>query len=112
MNRAYRAGKVNLSALLAQDNPKIDLKLDVYEASTRNFLKAVSNYSARAMTEISHRRDVFNAEQKRIAERIQAMESEINQCKLNEIELMASEYVNQELLSGKQKAISVLSMAK
>ncbi|KAI0671281.1 hypothetical protein C8Q78DRAFT_974398, partial [Trametes maxima] len=71
------------------EDPQIDLRLDSYETSTRNFLTAVSNYTQRAVSEISNRKAAYAAEKKRIAEKTQQIETEISQSKLKEIELIA-----------------------
>jgi kinetochore protein Spc25, fungi type len=89
MNHVLRAPHVDLSALLAQKNPSIDLRLHVYENSTRNFLKALTTYKNRAITNISERRKHQGSERKRLLERTQAVEIETNECKLKEIELVA-----------------------
>ena len=83
--------QIDLATILAQPNPQIDLRLPAYEASTRNFLKAVSNYSNRAMAEITKRKETHTAERKKLSEKMAAVESEINQCKVKEIELVAGE---------------------
>lgn len=85
-----RLPQINLSSLLASDAPHIDLRLSTYEASTRNFLKAVSSYKNRALTTLSERRSFHATEKKRILEKTQAAETEINQCKLREIDLVAT----------------------
>ncbi|KAG6899227.1 hypothetical protein C0993_012097 [Termitomyces sp. T159_Od127] len=85
-----RLPQIDLSALLASDAPQIDLRLPSYEASTRNFLKAVSSYKNRAITTLSDRRSSHAAEKKRILEKMQAVEAETNQCKLREIDLVAT----------------------
>ncbi|KII94458.1 hypothetical protein PLICRDRAFT_122327 [Plicaturopsis crispa FD-325 SS-3] len=91
MNKPARVRPIDLAALIPLDsNPQIDLKLHAYEASTRNFLKAVANYTSRATTEITNRRNAQVEERKRLAERIQAVETETNQCKVREIELIAT----------------------
>lgn len=84
--------QIDLAAILTQPNPQIDLRLSVYEASTRNFLKAVSNYSNRALAEITKRKERQAAERKKLSEKTTAVESEINQCKVKEIELVAGEF--------------------
>jgi kinetochore protein Spc25, fungi type len=89
MARPLRLPQVDLGATIAQPNAQIDLKLEVYEKSTRNFLKAVSNYKNRAISTISERRSHQLAEKKKITEKIQAVEAETNQCKLKEIVLVA-----------------------
>ena len=88
MSKVLRVPKLDLPAVLAQQNPQIDLRLEAYEASTRNFLKAVSNYTQRAVTEITNRKTAFAAEKKKIAEKTTQIETETNQCKLREIELI------------------------
>ncbi|KAI0671279.1 chromosome segregation protein Spc25-domain-containing protein [Trametes maxima] len=89
MAKVLRVPKLDLPAVLAQQNPQIDLRLDAYETSTRNFLTAVSNYTQRAVSEISNRKAAYAAEKKRIAEKTQQIETEISQSKLKEIELIA-----------------------
>ncbi|KAL7277356.1 hypothetical protein PYCCODRAFT_1369337 [Trametes coccinea BRFM310] len=89
MAKVLRVPKVDLQAILAQPNPHIDLRLDAYETSTRNFLNAVSNYTQRAVAEITNRKNAYAAEKKRLAEKTQQIEAETNQCKLKEIELIA-----------------------
>ncbi|PIL28849.1 hypothetical protein GSI_08895 [Ganoderma sinense ZZ0214-1] len=89
MSKVLRVPKLDLPAVLAQQNPQIDLRLEAYEASTRNFLKAVSNYTQRAVTEITNRKNGFAAEKKKIAEKTTQIETETNQSKLREIELIA-----------------------
>ncbi|KAG6874144.1 hypothetical protein C0995_005562 [Termitomyces sp. Mi166 len=85
-----RLPQIDLSSLLAADAPHIDLRLSAYEASTRNFLKAVSSYKNRALTTLSERRASHAPEKKRILEKTQAAETETNQCKLREIDLVAT----------------------
>ncbi|KAI9063775.1 hypothetical protein FKP32DRAFT_1592186 [Trametes sanguinea] len=89
MAKVLRVPKVDLPAILAQPSPHIDLRLDAYETSTRNFLNAVSNYTQRAVAEITNRKNAYAAEKKRLAEKTQQIEAETNQCKLKEIELIA-----------------------
>ena len=89
MAHVLRVPKLDLPAVLAQQNPQIDLRLDAYDASTRNFLAAVSNYTQRAVSEITNRKNYFASEKKKAAECTQAIEAETNQCKLREIELVA-----------------------
>ena len=92
MSKVLRVPKLDLSAVLAQQNPQIDLRLEAYEASTRNFLKAVSNYTQRAVTEITNRKNAFATEKKKIAEKTTQIETETNQSKLKEIELIAGAF--------------------
>lgn len=79
----------DIQALLAQPNPHIDLHLENFEKSTRNFLKAVSNYKRRAIAALSERRDQTAAARKKILDKCQAVQAETNQCKLKELELCA-----------------------
>lgn len=80
---------VDLASILTQPSPQVDLRLQAYEISTGNFLKAVTNYTHRAIAEITKHRNAQEADKKRLAERTQAVEAETNQCKLKEIELLA-----------------------
>lgn len=88
----FRVPKLDLPTILAQQHPNIDLRLNSYETSTRNFLKAVSGYTQRALTEITRRKNVHITEKTRIAERTQHIENETNNCKVKELELIASEW--------------------
>ena len=88
MTHVLRVPKLDLPAVLSQQNPQIDLRLDAYDVSTRNFLAAVSNYTQRAVSEITNRKN-HSASKKKATERTQAIEAETNQCKLREIELVA-----------------------
>ena len=85
----HRPPLVDLSSILTQQNPSIDLRVHDYENSTRTFLKALTAYKNRAMTNISERRKHQALEKKKILEKTQAVEMETNQCKLKEIELVA-----------------------
>lgn len=89
MAQVLHVPKFDLSALLAQQNPHIDLRLDSYEVSTRNFLKAVSTYTHTAQAEITARKHAHTHEKKRLAEKIQSHENETNVCKVKELELIA-----------------------
>lgn len=91
MSQPSRAPKFDLSDILAQPHPQIDLRLDAFEASTRKFLKALSNYHERAIVEITKRRERHAAEKKKLNEKASAAESETTQCKVREIELVAGE---------------------
>lgn len=91
MAHTMRIPQIDLKAILAQPNPHIDLKLQAYESSTKNFLKAVSNYKNRSIATISDRRTTQVAEKKRVEEKVKSVETEINECKIKEIELVGSE---------------------
>jgi kinetochore protein Spc25 len=83
-----RPAQLNLAAILTSQHPTIDLHIPAYEASTRNFSQAISDFNTRAIAEINQRRDAHTTEVKRLAERVQNIEKETNQCKVEEIELI------------------------
>ncbi|KAH9476992.1 putative kinetochore protein SPC25 [Psilocybe cubensis] len=89
MPPTHRVPQIDLAAVLAQSHPSIDLKVQTFEDSSRNFLKALTSYKNRAITTISERRKHQAAEKKKVLERIQAVEKETNLCKLKEIDLVA-----------------------
>lgn len=91
MTHVLRAPQIDLASVLAAQTPQIDLRLQTFESSTRNFLKAVSKYKNRAIVVITDRRNAQAAERKRVAEKTQAVEAETNECKVREIELLAGE---------------------
>lgn len=88
MAKGLRIPKLDLVTVLEQQNPQIDLRLESYEVSTQNFLRAVSSYTQRAITEITNRKNVHLADRKKYSERIQQIETETNHCKVKEIELI------------------------
>ncbi|EIW57096.1 uncharacterized protein TRAVEDRAFT_151731 [Trametes versicolor FP-101664 SS1] len=110
MSKVLRVPKLDLAAVLAQQNPTIDLRLDAYEASTRNFLAAVSNYTQRAVAEIQNRKDAYAAEKKRLAEKALQIEAETNQCKLKEIELI--KVLDKEQEERKEAEASVAALRR
>ncbi|EJF58865.1 chromosome segregation protein Spc25-domain-containing protein [Dichomitus squalens] len=110
MSKVLRVPKLDLPTVLAQQNPQIDLRLEAYEVSTRNFLKAVSNYTQRAVTEITNRKNAFAAEKKKIAEKTAQIETETNQCKLKEIELI--EVLDKEQAEKKESEASVAAFRR
>ena len=87
MTHVLRVPRLDLASVLAQQNPQLDLRLDAYEASTRNFLAAVTAYTQRAVGEISARKSAFAVQEKRVADKAQLLDAEIAQCKVREIEL-------------------------
>lgn len=95
MTQIFRAPKLDLASILTSQVPHIDLRTDAYEVSTRNFLTAVSAYTQRALTEIGNRKNAYVQEKKKIADKIQQIESETNNCKVREIELIAGMTVAQ-----------------
>ncbi|KAF6765916.1 chromosome segregation protein Spc25-domain-containing protein [Ephemerocybe angulata] len=86
---SVRVPQLDLATILKQPNPHIDLRTNAYETSTRNFLKALTTWKNRSINTISERRKSQVAEKKRLAEKIQQVETETNQCKLREIDLVA-----------------------
>ncbi|KAF9480912.1 hypothetical protein BDN70DRAFT_876932 [Pholiota conissans] len=89
MAYTIRIPQIDLPSILTQQQPSIDLRVHTYENSTRNFIKALTSYKNRAITTISERRKHQAGEKKKILERSQAVETETNQCKLREIDLVA-----------------------
>lgn len=89
MTHVLRLPQIDLVAVLAEPNAQVDLRLEAYESSTRNFLKAVANYKNRAVATISARRANQAGESKKFQEKTRAVEAETVQCKLKEIELVA-----------------------
>ncbi|KAJ7677828.1 chromosome segregation protein Spc25-domain-containing protein [Mycena polygramma] len=96
MSHVVRVPQIDLSAVLSEQNPHIDLRVDSYEASTRNFLKAVANYKTRTIATIADKRATHAAEKKRTTERIANIEAETNQCKVQEIQLVSDLQREQE----------------
>ncbi|KAG1809918.1 chromosome segregation protein Spc25-domain-containing protein [Suillus plorans] len=84
-----RPTHIDLASILAEPNPSVDLRLYAYEASTSNFLRAVTNYANRAVAEITKHRNAQEADKKRLVEKTVAVKAETNQCKVKEIELLA-----------------------
>ncbi|KIK91831.1 hypothetical protein PAXRUDRAFT_830490 [Paxillus rubicundulus Ve08.2h10] len=99
---------VDLTSILTQPNPQVDLRLQAYEISTGNFLKAVTNYTHRAIAEITKHRNAQDADKRRLAERTQAVEAETNQCKLKEIELLAVLAKEQEETRDSEQSVAAL----
>jgi len=89
MPHVLRLPQIDLASVLAEQNSHIELRTHIYENSTRNFLKALITYKNRAIATISDRRKHQAMEKKKMAERINLVEAETNQCKLREIELVA-----------------------
>lgn len=88
MTTASYRPQIDLTAILAAQNPQIDLRLDEYERSTRSFMNLVANYSKKTTTSVVEKTEAYNAEKTRLAEKIQTTKAEINQCKEAEIELV------------------------
>jgi kinetochore protein Spc25 len=88
-----RVPQIDLAAILAEQNPQIDLRVQSYETSTRNFLKAVTNYKTRTIATISDKRTNHAAEKKKTTERIAAVEAETNHCKVQEIQLVTGAFL-------------------
>ncbi|KAH8101509.1 chromosome segregation protein Spc25-domain-containing protein [Cristinia sonorae] len=88
MSKVIRVAKLDLATILQQQNPTIDLRIDAFEESTRNFRNAVALYSQGAMTEITRRKNEFAARKSEYAKRTKQVENETNACKVRELELM------------------------
>ncbi|KAF7330461.1 Kinetochore protein spc25 [Mycena venus] len=84
-----RVPQIDLAAVLADQNPHIDLRVQALETSMRNFLKAVANHKTRTIANIADKRAAHAADKKRTLERITNVEAEINECKMQEIQLVA-----------------------
>lgn len=99
---------IQLSQILAQPHPEIDLRLESYEKTTREFLDAVSNYTVQAVDEITRRRDQHALLLKKEAEKRKAMDQEIVDCKVKEIELMKCVFLSACSSHGLTGRITVL----
>ncbi|KAG8220248.1 chromosome segregation protein Spc25-domain-containing protein [Butyriboletus roseoflavus] len=99
---------VDLASILAQPTPQIDLRLQAYEISTGNFLRAVTNYTNRAIAEITKHRNAQEADRRKLAERTQAAEVETNQCKLKEIDLLAVLAKEQDETRDAEQSVATL----
>lgn len=88
MTAASYRPHIDLAAILAAQNPRIDLRLDEYERSTRSFMNLVANYTKKTTTSVVEKTNAYNAEKTRLAEKIQSTKTEVNQCKEAEIELV------------------------
>lgn len=93
-----RRSRIDLSQFLQEQNSNIDLRVSIYEESTRNFLKALVGFKNKAITSISERRKYQIAEKKKFAEKTQHVEKEINRCKLKEIDLVAGMQFENQIL--------------
>ena len=93
-----RRSRIDLSQLLQGQNPTIDLRINIFEDSTRNFLKALVGFKNKAITSISERRKYQIAEKKKFAEKTQHVEKEINKRKLIEIDLVAGMRFDNQIL--------------
>lgn len=88
MTTASYRPQIDLAAILAAQNPQVDLRLDEYERSTRSFMNLVANYTKKTTASVVEKTNAYNAEKTRLAEKIQNTKTEINQCKEAEIELV------------------------
>ncbi|TFY66709.1 hypothetical protein EVG20_g4382 [Dentipellis fragilis] len=107
MAQTFRTPQIDLTSILSAQTPEIDLRLGAYEASTRNFLKAIGDYTNRAVTEINRRRNNYIAEKKKLSDRVQSVEAETNQCKVDEIGLLASLEKEQEETKEAESSVAV-----
>lgn len=83
---------IDLAAVLAAQNPRIDLRLDEYERSARSFMNVVANYTKKTTASVVEKTEVYNTEKARLSEKIQTTKNEINQCKEAEIELVEGRF--------------------
>ncbi|KAF5355787.1 hypothetical protein D9756_004293 [Leucocoprinus leucothites] len=105
-----RVSRVDLSQLLQDQHPNIDLRVTNYEESTRTFLKALVGFKNKAITSIAERRKYQTAEKKKYADKSQHVENEINQCKLKEIDLVAD--LEREKEERKDADLSVAALQR
>ncbi|KAI0042089.1 hypothetical protein FA95DRAFT_1610468 [Auriscalpium vulgare] len=105
-----RIPRVNLAAVLEAQNPTIDLRVGAFEASTRNFAKAIADWTNRGKAEIAQRRNAFNAEKKKIHDKSEHVQSETNKCKVQEIELIA--VLEKEREEAKEAESSVAALKR
>ncbi|KAF8262620.1 hypothetical protein EI94DRAFT_1743136, partial [Lactarius quietus] len=61
----------DLDSILSSSEPVIDLHLPAFETSIANFSRAIANFTARSVAEITQRRDAHDKELKRLAVRAQ-----------------------------------------
>lgn len=88
MTAASYRPHIDLAAILATQNPQIDLRLDEYQRSSRSLMNLVANYTKKSAVFAVEKFNGYNAEKSRLAEKIQTAKVEINQWKKAEIELM------------------------
>ncbi|KAG9310263.1 hypothetical protein JVU11DRAFT_9381 [Chiua virens] len=62
-----RRSHVDLASILALPTPQVDLWLQAYETSTGNFVRAVTNYTNRAIAEITKHRNTQETDKRRLA---------------------------------------------
>ncbi|KAF7297792.1 Glycoside hydrolase [Mycena kentingensis (nom. inval.)] len=91
-----RVPQIDLAAVLAGPNPHIDLRTESFDASSRNFLKAVANYKTRTIAALVDKRAQHTAETKRAGERIASVDAETKECKIQELQLAAELQKEQE----------------
>ncbi|KAF9648531.1 hypothetical protein BDM02DRAFT_2240921 [Thelephora ganbajun] len=108
MTAASYRPRIDLAAILAAQNPQIDLRLDEYERSTRSFMNLVANYTKKTTTGVSGKTDAYNAEKVRLGEKTQTTKAEINQCKEAEIELVEVLQQEQEERKEMESAVNAL----
>ncbi|KAH7911839.1 chromosome segregation protein Spc25-domain-containing protein [Hygrophoropsis aurantiaca] len=108
MPQTVRPVHIDLAAILAEPTPQIDLRLHAYEISTTNFVKAVTNYTNRAVLEITKHRNSQETDKKKLIEKTHAVELETNQCKLREIELLAVLSKEQDEKRESEQSITAL----
>ncbi|KAF9443615.1 hypothetical protein P691DRAFT_808705 [Macrolepiota fuliginosa MF-IS2] len=105
-----RLPRIDLSQLSREQHPTIDLRVNIYEESTRNFLKALVNFKNNAIASISERRKYQATEKKKITEKSQHVEAEINNCKLKEIDLVAD--LEREKVERKDAELGIAALQR
>ncbi|KAJ3485718.1 hypothetical protein NLI96_g4766 [Meripilus lineatus] len=110
MAHVVRVSKLDLATVLSQPNPQIDLRIESYESSTRDFLSAVSNYTQRGVAEITQRKNNFVNNKNKILDKTKQIENETNNCKVKELELMA--VLERETEERKEAELSVAAFRR
>ena len=79
--------------ILSYQHPSIDIRVETFDNSSRNFLKVLTGYKNPAITILSERRKHKHQahEKKKLTEKVQTVEAETGKCKLKEVELVTRE---------------------
>ncbi|KAF7292889.1 Cleavage and polyadenylation specific protein [Mycena indigotica] len=93
---SVRVPQIDLATILTETNPYIDLRTQAFDISSRNFLKAVSDYKTREIATLVDRRTRHASEVKRTVEKIGHVEAETKEYKIEELKLAADLQREQE----------------
>lgn len=92
MGYTPRGYHFDLKTVLSNPDPIIDLRIPIYEESSQSFLNAVNNYKNKSIAAITDKRARDAAEIKKLQEKAQKVEVETNKAKVQELELISSEW--------------------